>query len=69
MIQVKEFRDMRVYDPRIGDWKGKTLEENINLFLSANPRYKLIDIKYNQGFYGTSEDISSSSQALVIYEK
>lgn len=56
MIQVKEFR-------------GRDLVENINLFLSANPRYKLIDIKYNQGFYGTLEDISSSSQALVIYEK
>lgn len=32
MIQVKEFRDMRVYDSRTGDWKGKTLEESIICF-------------------------------------
>lgn len=69
MIQVKEFRDMRVYDSRTGDWKGKTLEESINLFLSANPRYKLLDIKYSQATNGYSDDIDSTSCALIIYEK
>lgn len=29
MIQVKEFRDMRVYDSRTGDWKnGKRIFKN-----------------------------------------
>ena len=55
MIQVKQFR-------------GRDLVENINLFLSANPYYKLIDIKYSQAVYGNYGDVESISHALVIYE-
>lgn len=69
MIQVKEFSDTVVIDQATFKSSGQSLEKNINQFLKDNPDIKLIDIKYSQAINGYSDDIYSTSQALVIYEK
>ena len=67
MVQVKEFFDKRRYNSNTRKWEGKSLTENINSFLKDNPNIKMIDIKYSQSSYGDSEDIDSTSCALLIY--
>ncbi|MDO3393399.1 sporulation protein Cse60 [Ligilactobacillus sp. 110_WCHN] len=69
MIQVKEFSNTLRYDSTNQEWHGRSLEKAINEFLKNNPDIKLIDIKYSQATDGYSEDIYSTSCALVIYEK
>ena len=69
MVQVKEFFDKRRYNSNTRKWEGKSLTENINSFLKDNPNIKMIDIKYSQSPYGDSEDIDSTSCALLIYEE
>lgn len=69
MIQVKEFSNTLRYDSTDQEWHGQSLEKSINQFLKDNPDIKLIDIKYSQATDGYSDDIYSTSQALVIYEK
>lgn len=70
MIQVKEFSDTLRYDSTDQEWHGQSLEKSINQFLKKdNPDIKLIDIKYSQAINGYSDDIDSTSCALVIYEK
>ena len=68
MIQVKEFSDTFFYDCETGESSGHSLEKRINKFLKDNPDIKLIDIKYSQATNGYSDDIDSTSHALVIYE-
>lgn len=69
MIRVKEFSNTLRYDSTDQEWHGRSLEKSINQFLKDNPDIKLIDIKYSQAINGYSDDIDSTSCALVIYEK
>lgn len=69
MIQVKEFSDTLRYNSANQEWHGRSLEKAINEFLKNNPDIKLLDIKYSQATNGYSDDIDSTSCALVIYEK
>lgn len=69
MIQVKEFSNTLRYDSINQEWHGQSLEKEINQFLKDNPDIKLLDIKYSQATNGYSDDIDSTSHALIIYEK